>query len=477
MTRKLHTAALLLLATGGTGALFAQGKPATPLPNAPSGSHAFLASVQTGLPWAGVPQAQGVASAPAASGTPVLLTRQQAEKIALANNPQIHIGQLLAKVQHQVVRQNVSNLLPDISGNLTAVDAEEGSRVSAGTLAASRLMQHAGMGVQLRQLVTDFGHTGSLIASAELSEKARLADAEASRADIVLATDQVFYQAIQAEATLKVAEQTVSARQTLVDQVSALASAKLKSDLDLSFAQVNLSEAKLLQLDAENNLDAAKAALDAVLGYDRQMNYKLVDDPDALAALSPDVEPLIASAIQNRPDLQSLQWSEQAARKFSRAQHEQLLPTISALGAVGKTPVGSSVYFAPDWYGAVGVNMSVPIFNGFRYTAEASAASLEAKAASERTRDLRNGVVRDVRTAWLNARTASQRVTVTGELLRQANLALNLSETRYRLGLSSIVELSQAELQQTQAAISAANARSQYGFAMAALRFQTGSQP
>jgi outer membrane protein len=119
----------------------------------------------------------------------------------------------------------------------------------------------------------------------------------------------------------------------------------------------------------------------------------------------------------------------------------------------------------------------VPIFNGFRYSAEASQASLEAKAAAERTQDLRDQVVRDVRTAWLNANTALQRVRVSGELLRQANLALNLSQTRYKLGLSSIVELSQAQLQQTQAAIGNANARSQYGFAMANLRFQTGVQP
>jgi outer membrane protein len=411
------------------------------------------------------------------SDAPALLTRQQAETIALANNPRIHIGQLLAKVQHQVVRETRSGELPDLSGNLTAVQAEEASRISAGSLTASRLLQHAGMGVQVNQLITDFGHTQNLVASAKLNEKARLADAEASREDIVLATDQVFYQAIEAQATLKVAEQTVAARQTLVDQVSALTSAKLKSDLDLSFAQVNLSEAKLLQLDAQNNLDAAKASLDAVLGYDRPTNYTLVAGTDPLAALAPDVTPLIAAAIQNRPDLQSLQWNEQAARKYSRAQHEQLLPTISALGTVGKTPVGSSQYFPTDWYGAVGVNMSVPIFNGFRYSAQASQASLEAKAATERTRDLRDQVVRDVRTAWLNANTALQRVSVTGELLRQANLALNLAQTRYQLGLSSIVELSQAQLQQTQAAISDANARSQYGFTMSDLRFQTGVQP
>lgn len=466
MIEKLRIFVLLLLMPCVPGMPLAQGQSAIRLPNAPSASHSLLASAQvTG------------ALHSSSAGAPILLTRREAEKIALAHNPRIQIGQLLAKVQHQVVRETRSDELPNLSGDLTAVQAEEGSRISAGGLSASRLLEHAGMGVQLKQLVTDFGHTQNLVASAKLNEKARLADAEASREDIVLATDQVFYRAIEAEETLKVAAQTVSARQTLVDQVSALTSAKLKSDLDLSFAQVNLSQAKLLQLDAQNNLDAAKAALDAVLGFDRPTNYTLVEGTGPLAALPPDAAPLIASAIQNRPDLQSLQWDEQAARKYSRAQHEQFLPTISALGVVGKTPVGSNQYFSTDWYGAVGVNMSVPIFNGFRYSAEASQASLEAKAATERTRDLRDQVVRDVRTAWLNANTALQRVTVTGELVRQANLALNLSQTRYKLGLSSIVELSQAQLQQTEAAIRDANARSQYGFAMADLRFQTGVRP
>jgi outer membrane protein len=139
------------------------------------------------------------------------------------------------------------------------------------------------------------------VASAKLQEKARLADAEASRLDIVLATDQVFYAAIEAQETLKVATQTVNARQTLTDQVTALTKSKLKSDLDQSFAQVNLSRAKLLQLDAQNNIDAAKAAFSAVLGYDKEMNFQLLDDPGPLPALPPDSSALIAEAIQNRP--------------------------------------------------------------------------------------------------------------------------------------------------------------------------------
>jgi outer membrane protein len=395
----------------------------------------------------------------------------------LANNPRIHISQLIARVQHQVVRERRADQLPNVNGSVTAVEANDGSRISSGALTASTLLNHAGAGVQVSQLITDFGRTSNLISSAKLQEKARLADAEASREDIVLLTDQVFFGVIEAQETLKVAAQTVSARQALTDQVSALASSKLRSDLDLSFAQVNLSQAKLLRLNAQNDLDAAKASLCSVLGYDKLMNFQLVDDTGPLPPLAPDPETLIAQAIQNRPDLQSLKFNEQAAQKFSKAQHEQLLPTISALGVAGDTPTGSPQYFTTTWYGAIGGNVSFPVFNGFRFTAQASEAALQAQSASEQTRALQEQVARNVRTAWLNANTALQRVTVTSELVQEANTALDLAKTRYDLGLSSIVELSQAELQQTEAAISNANAKSQYNFAISTINFQTGVQP
>ena len=409
-----------------------------------------------------------------AAPAPTLLTRQEAEQIALKNNPRLLVSQLLSKVQNQVVRETRAGELPDLAGNFTALDAIQGSRLASGGLPSSLLLTHVGAGVQLSQLLTDFGRTRNLVASEKLREKARLADVTASREDIVLATDQVFFTAIEAQATLRVADQTVDARQSLVDQVTALAAAKLKSTLDLSFAKVDLSQAKLLQLDARNNLDSAKASLNAVLGYDKQVDYQLVEDAEGLPALPPNPDTLIDTAIQNRPDLQSLHFTEEAAQKFSRAQHDQSRPTVSAIAAVGATPVGSNQYFNSNWYGAAGLNVTIPIFNGFRYSAQAAEADLQAKAVAERGRDLRNQIFRDVRTAWLNANTALQRVTVAGELLAQANSALDLAKTRYQLGLSSIVELSQAQLQQTQAAIGDANARSQYSFAIATLQFQTG---
>jgi outer membrane protein len=164
-------------------------------------------------------------------------------------------------------------------------------------------------------------------------------------------------------------------------------------------------------------------------------------------------------------------------RKFARAQRDQILPTISALGAAGSVPIRPAAYYTNNWWGSIGVNMNVPIFNGFLYSAQAKEAEIRAEAASEQTRELRDEVVRDVRTTWLAANTAYQRVSVTGELVKQANLAMQLAQTRYKLGLSSIVELSQAQLQQTEAEITNTNASYQYRLALAALAYETGAQP
>ncbi|HEY4766695.1 MAG TPA: TolC family protein [Candidatus Sulfotelmatobacter sp.] len=415
---------------------------------------------------------------------PMRLTRTQAEQLALRNNPRISVGHLLGLAQHQVYRETRAGELPTFNGAITAVDANEGSRIGAGALTASRLLEHAGAGVTLSQLITDFGRTTNLVSSSKLLEKAQNANALATTEDVVLATDQAFYNALEAQALLKVAQQTVTTRGSVQHQIDELTKNKLKSGLDLSFADVNLSQAKLLQLDAQNNVDSTVAALTAVLGFDKQVQYELSDEETQLPSPPPDVDVLIHTAMQQRPDLQALNYDQQAAERFRRAQRDQLLPTVSALGIAGVTPVRPDCfggcfpnYFISSWYGALGVNMSVPIFNGFLYTAEASEAKYRAKAATEKTRDLRDQVVRDVRTAWLSANTAFQRVSVAEELAKQADLSLQLAQGRYQLGLGSIVELSQAQLQQTDAAIGYVNAQYQYRLALSTLNFEIGVQP
>ena len=162
-----------------------------------------------------------------------------------------------------------------------------------------------------------------------------------------------------------------------------------------------------------------------------------------------------------------------AAERFARAEHALLYPSIAAAGTAGFVPAGEAVI--PGRYGAIGLNVNIPVFNGGLFKARQTEAELKAKAANENVNDLANRVTRDVRVAYLNALTAFERVGLTGQLLKQAQLALDLAQGRYDLGLSSIVELSQAQLNLTSAQIASASARYDYQTQRTIVDYQIGA--
>lgn len=416
-------------------------------------------------------------SAPPSSGV-ASLSLKDAEALAIKNNPQISVARLTALASQQVTREVRSDLWPTVSGNITGVDAQANSRITAGALNNPIIYERAAGGLMVSQLITDFGRTTNLISSANYAAKAQNENALATKEQILLAVNQAFFNALQAQAVLTVAQQTVKERQTVADQVGTLYKNKLKSELDFSFASVNLAQAQLLLLDARNNQNATQATLSMVLGFPAQQNFQLVEDGSAIVPPPGNVDDLISQAFLARPEIRSLEFQYQSAKKFQTAERDLLFPTIRALGAVGMTPVGN-VAVAPNGdafsnsYAAIGGNMEIPLFNGFLFTARSKEASLRAQAADERLRDMRNLVSRDVRTSWLNANTAYLRLSVEQQLLDQSKLALNLAQSRYNLGLGSIVELSQAQLQETQAEIGYAQAGYDYRLSLAVLTYET----
>jgi len=401
--------------------------------------------------------------------TGVSLTLAQAEAIALKNNPQITIGRLRALVAQQFVREARSALLPNANLSLTAVDADPGSRLTAGFLNNPTLYPRAAGGVSVTQLVTDFGRTTNLVSSSEYGAKSEDQNAAATRADILLVVDQAFYNSLETKALVTVAEETVHARQTLVDKIQALTNAKLKSEIDLSFSNVELARGKLLLLEAQNNYQASLAALSAILGYPDEQNFQLVEETASVNEPDADVAPLIQQALQQRPEIKALQFEVESAQKFGSAEHDLLRPTVNALGVVGQAPVRDN--HIESWYGAVGVNINIPIFNGFLYNARAKAADLQTEAERQKLLDARNNVARDVRNAWQDSRRAFERLSVTQQLREQASLALDLAQARYNLGLGSIVEFTQAELQKTEADITDTDAKYQYRLTRIVLAF------
>lgn len=407
------------------------------------------------------------------SQQPITLTLAQAEQIALKNNPQVTVGKLRAMIAHEFVREQRSALLPTAGINLTGVASNPGSRIAAGGLNNPVVYPRAAEGAVLSQLITDFGRTTNLVSSAQSAARAEDQNEIATRAQILLAVDQSFYGALQTQALVHVADQTVQARQVLTDKVSALTKAKLKSELDLSFANVDLSRAKLQLLEAKNDAETSLAQLSAILGYPDVQNFKLVEEAGEAQTPEPDPAPLIQQALQQRPEASALRLEEQAAEKFSRAEHDLWRPTVSAAGVVGEAPIRDD--HIPNWYGAVGVNVQIPVFNGFLYNARAKTADLQTQASHQRLLDLQNNIARDVRIAWQDSNRAYERLSVTRELRQQADLALELAQSRYNLGLSSIVEFSQAELQKTEADISDTAAQYQFQLTRRTLRYVTGN--
>ena len=402
------------------------------------------------------------------------LALADAEKMALQHNPNISIAHLLQLAQAQVTREVRSGELPSAFADLTAVDAHDNSRLTAGALNNPTVYDRAAGGITVSQLITDFGRTRNLVRNAQSNAKAQLDQERASVEDITLAVDQAFYQALTAQEILRVAQQTVATRQATGDQIGALTKSNLRSILDLSLANVQISQAQLLVVDAQNASQTAMANLNAILGSEGRTNYDLVDQTPAESATPPpDSEPLVQLAFTARPDLAALNDRLVGAKQFASAEHDLLRPTVSALAAAGGTPVRADQILS-SWYGAAGANINIPVFNGFDYIARGKEADLRAQAAGEQVRNLRDDIARDVRTAVLNAQAAFQRIGVSREMLDQANTALELAQARYKVGLSGIVDLTQAQLAQTQAEISLANARFAYQTAMAEIRFQTG---
>ena len=403
--------------------------------------------------------------------TPRKLTLLEAERLALQNHPQIRGAEFLALAARQTVTEARSAYYPYSFGSLTAAEADHNSRIAAGALNNPVIYNRYSNGVTVGQLITDFGRTHNLVQSSDFKAQAQEQNTAAQREDVLLQVDHEYYAVLRAQAILRVAQETVSTRQVLVDQVTALAQSNLKSGLDVSFATVNLAQAKLLLVQAQNDLQAAFMNLSTAMGFDGPQNFVLTEEA-APESAPPDISGLVAEALRQRPDLTAQKFREQAARKFAAAERDLSFPTISALGSAGVTPVHQETLTGR--YAAAGVNVNIPVFNGHLFSARSAEARLKDQAEEQYVRELQDRISRDVRVAWWNANTAFQRLDLTAQLLAQATEALNLAQARYNLGLSSIVELSQAQLNKTEAEIQQASAKYDYQSLLAVLNFQAG---
>jgi outer membrane protein len=422
------------------------------------------------LIFAGVAEAQ--ASPQSAQQIPAHLTIEEAHRIALQNHPRIVAAQASASAMSEEVTQARSAYYPTLYGSVTGAESDSGTRIAAGLLNNPTVFDRFATGLTVEQLVTDFGRTQNLVASARSQAQVAQAGVNFSRADVLLNVDRAFYGALRAQAVLRVAQETVKQRQLVSDQITALAQNKMKSGLDVSFANVNLGEAKLLLVKAQNDAQASMAVLAETLGLGGMPQFDLVEPTDAPPVL-PALDDAIAAAERSRPELAAAKFDVDSARHFAVAERALSLPSISLAGVAGVAPFRQSPI--PEEYAAAGFNVNVPIFNGKLYSSRRAEADDRTRQASAELLDLQGRVDRDVRTVWLSASTAWQNLALTAQILEQANKALDLAQARYDLGLGSIIELSQAQLNQEQASIAQATAKYDFEAQFSELLYQEGS--
>jgi outer membrane protein len=403
--------------------------------------------------------------------TPPTLTLEQAREMALANHPLLASLDYSSRAAAETPKQILSALAPQLNLGITASVADDNTRFAIQGLSSSLLISRAGAGVQLSQLITDFGRTRLLADSASSRADAQKEVVNSTRLQVLSAVDRAYYSILRARSLNRVAEQTVQARKLIVDQVEALTNSQLRSTLDLSFARVNLADAEILLNRARNEQGAAEAELTAALGL-RERPVFQIDDRPVNEALPPEAEPLVQRALQDRPELRQLALELQSATQLLEAEKRLSKPTVSFVGSVGALPLAKGNY--PNRYGAAGVSLSLPVFNGRLFESRQAEVALRMRAVEKLRESNANQIARDIRAAFLNARNSFDRLRLTQQLLDQARLSLDLAQTRYELGLGSIVELSQAQLSQTAADVASANARYEYQILRSVLRFQLG---
>jgi outer membrane protein len=401
------------------------------------------------------------------------LTLDQAENLALTNQPRLLAAQLRSRAAAERIREARAGLFPIASFDATGAEvADTGTATAAGNLTTSSLSDRFAYGANLSQLVTDFGRTHALISSERANSEAQADRATLTRAQVRLHVRDDYYAVLGQESVLNAAQAALANRRLVLRQLNVLEQNQLRSTLDVNFAAVLVSQAQLAVVQAQSDVSQARASLATAMGESQPVAASLVPIDPNTEPLPPGPEDAQGQAQQQRADLSAARADQKAAEQYASAEKRLRLPTLKVLAAAGDIPYHDHTLHSD--YTAAGFNLDIPVFNGGLFSARRAQAELQANARSQDAKELSLEVSEQVRNAWYRANEAFQSLDVSSQLVTQAREALRLAQDRYDAGLGSIVELNEAQLNETSAEINAASAVDTYLTRRAELDFSTG---
>jgi len=306
---------------------------------------------------------------------------------------------------------------------------------------------------------------------AKLHKESTEADFQDVTASIILGVKDTYYSFLKAKKSETVAVETLNQFQQHYEVANAFFETGKSSKIDVTSAEVNLSNARIQLISAQNALRIAQVNLNKAMGvvsapqYDVQEEFHL-ELTDML------LESALAQAYENRPDLASITRKKDAMEKNVNLQKTGYLPVLSGNAAYGYA--GDDTSIDKSWN--VGVALTFPLFTGLstKYAVEEARANLDIARANEES--LKQKIYLEVESAWLKRKEAFERIEVGRVIVRQAEESLELARGRYATGVGSSIEIIDAMIKLNNAKMTYISALSDFSFAQASLEKAIGAK-
>lgn len=401
---------------------------------------------------------------------------KQAVELALEKHPLLQVANANRKAAEARTEQTRSLYYPQIYADFATAAGVGGINprfvTPAGSMLRQNLSQYTG-GVIANQRLYDFGFTRDLVESSDLAARAFEQDVNAQRALVIVSVQRAYLNSLKQRRLVEIAEDTVRERGVIRSQVETLYRQQLKSKLDLDLVQVELTNAEASLVRARNNLKASFAELNRAMGITGPEDYVLEDVPIEVIR-QPPLETLIANSLSH-PELKRAQEQARSAEAKLRATRKQYLPTVNAVASAGdfQTFDTDRSERTGGWWAASAV-VSFPLFTGFLIENQVREASAQQAAAYATASNIEQALTQQVTNAYLDTVTFAQQIKLAEEQVKTAQEALQLARQRYKLGLGSIVEVTQSEVALTGAQTRLAEAQYDYKIAEVTLAYAAG---
>lgn len=401
---------------------------------------------------------------------------QQAIEAGLGNHPLVKEANAGKMASVARTGQTKSLYYPQIYAN---VDGAAGAaRINprfvtpAGGMLQPNLSSYT-TGLIANQRIYDFGLTKNLVESSEFGERAQEEDVNARRALVIVSVQRSYLDSLKRQRLVRIAEETVRERGIITSQIETLHRQQLKSKLDLDLMKVELVNAESLLVRRRNDLKASFAELNRAMGVTGSEDYTLEEMTIDIQTQRP-LGDLIADSLAH-PELKRAKEQTASAEAKKRAMKSQYMPTVSAIASGGYYDTfdpGRNVTTG-GWWAAGGV-VSMPIFTGGLIGSQVDEATAQYAAAQARSASIEQALAQQVTNAYLDTITFAQQIKLGEEVVKTALEAVQLAKQRYKLGLGSIVEVTQSELGLTEAQTKLAEAQYDYKIAEVTLAYAAG---